>query len=209
MSDFLHNLRTGNMDKQRYTRNKRPVSNSANYNDVLDRRAGNERRDLYSKKQPQQNTIYPLLEKAVAILKISLEDISDNQKALMEISEQRAAAEIRKAKALEAIAELIDYKFSERVDATSQNIPEEEIEEEIQAKSDRNNEKVIIPQTHFDFESKKTNRNKIIEIIIKMRQADATYGEIASHLENQNLPTFSKRGKWHAQTVHRICQNHL
>ena len=229
MSDFLHNLRTGNMDKQHYMRNRRPINtnnNNTNYNDSLERRAGNERRDSYKKKKYQSDSIYPLLEKIVAVLKISLEDITDNQKALMEISEQRVETEIRKAKALEAIVELIDYKFSEKTtNDTTQNMQEEELaatdaatdattdatveKEEIQAENDKSDAEIITPQHHFDFESKKINRNKIIAIITKMRESDATYGEIASYLEDHDMSTFSGRGRWHAQTVHRICQNHL
>lgn len=39
-----------------------------------------------------------------------------------------------------------------------------------------------------------------------MRDEGATYGQIADRLEGEEIPTFSGKGKWHAQTIHRICQ---
>ena len=50
------------------------------------------------------------------------------------------------------------------------------------------------------------NRKKVMDIIASMRKENATYQEIAERLELENLKTFSGRGKWHAQTVHRLCQ---
>jgi hypothetical protein len=41
-----------------------------------------------------------------------------------------------------------------------------------------------------------------------MRRRLKTYEEIAEFLEKENIPTFSKRGKWHAQTVHRLFQEY-
>ncbi len=38
------------------------------------------------------------------------------------------------------------------------------------------------------------------------RKDGNTFGQIAQQLEDQELPTFSGRGEWHAQTVHRICK---
>jgi hypothetical protein len=49
-------------------------------------------------------------------------------------------------------------------------------------------------------------REAVLDIILKMREEGATYGRIAEHLEGENIPTFSRKGNWHAQTIHRICR---
>ena len=38
-----------------------------------------------------------------------------------------------------------------------------------------------------------------------MRAKGKTFDEVAQHLINLGQPTFSGRGVWHAQTIHRIC----
>jgi hypothetical protein len=41
-----------------------------------------------------------------------------------------------------------------------------------------------------------------------MRKRLKTYDEIARFLEKEDIPTFTKRGRWHAQTVHRLFQDY-
>jgi len=60
--------------------------------------------------------------------------------------------------------------------------------------------------------SKKSNdplHRKVRAIIVKMRQKNKTYEEIAQQLKNDNIPTFTNRGEWHAQTVHRLFKDYL
>lgn len=48
-------------------------------------------------------------------------------------------------------------------------------------------------------------REEIMNIIQTMRDEGATYDQIAKHLVDLGQPTFSGRGEWHAQTIHRLC----
>jgi hypothetical protein len=48
-------------------------------------------------------------------------------------------------------------------------------------------------------------REQILHIIQTMRNEGATYDQIAKHLVDLGQPTFSGRGEWHAQTIHRLC----
>ncbi len=48
-------------------------------------------------------------------------------------------------------------------------------------------------------------REEIMTIIHTMRNEGATYDQIAKHLVDLGQPTFSGRGEWHAQTIHRLC----
>lgn len=49
------------------------------------------------------------------------------------------------------------------------------------------------------------SRDQIMEIIHSMREEGATYDQVARRLIDLGQPTFSGRGEWHAQTVHRLC----
>lgn len=48
-------------------------------------------------------------------------------------------------------------------------------------------------------------REEVMNIIQTMRDKGATFDEVAQHFKSIGQPTFSGRGEWHAQTVHRLC----
>ena len=49
-------------------------------------------------------------------------------------------------------------------------------------------------------------KDEIIKMITGMRRKGATFGIIADYLKEKGIPTFSGRGEWHAQTIHRLCK---
>ncbi len=50
------------------------------------------------------------------------------------------------------------------------------------------------------------SKEEVMDEITKMRNEGSTYDQIANYLTEQKLPTFSGRGSWHAQTIHRLYQ---
>lgn len=49
------------------------------------------------------------------------------------------------------------------------------------------------------------SRDAVMEIVNSMRSQGATFDQVAQRLVELGQPTFSGRGEWHAQTVHRLC----
>ncbi len=49
-------------------------------------------------------------------------------------------------------------------------------------------------------------KEDIFSIIETMREKGATFAIIADYLKEKGIPTFSGRGEWHAQTIHRLCK---
>jgi lipoate synthase len=49
-------------------------------------------------------------------------------------------------------------------------------------------------------------KDDIISTINRMRDQGATFATIAEYLRDKGIPTFSGRGHWHAQTIHRLCK---
>ncbi len=49
------------------------------------------------------------------------------------------------------------------------------------------------------------SRDEVLHIVNGMREKGATFDQVAQHLVELGQPTFSGRGEWHAQTVHRLC----
>ena len=55
-------------------------------------------------------------------------------------------------------------------------------------------------------ETASSRKKKTMELIKKIRKKGGTYKEIADHLNEKNVPTFSGAGYWHAQTIHRLVK---
>lgn len=49
-------------------------------------------------------------------------------------------------------------------------------------------------------------KDDILSIIQNMRDQGGTFAVIAEYLREKGIPTFSGRGEWHAQTIHRLCK---
>lgn len=54
-------------------------------------------------------------------------------------------------------------------------------------------------------DQKLLSRETVMDIIHTMRTEGATFDQVASRLVELGQPTFSGRGEWHAQTIHRLC----
>jgi hypothetical protein len=201
MNDFLKSLRSNSKEKRydRNDRNERPnrrhygnnnYGNSA-YNGnpqyKNDRNNGNIRRHH---KSPEDSRIVFLLEEA-------LPDIKELISRVASAGERLAAAEERKAGAMESLAESLKTFASENaaaaaldgIRATGRHVSEPEADPEKPRK----------PVNDMP-------RDAVIDIILNMRDDGATYGKIAEYLDSENIPTFSRKGAWHAQTIHRICR---
>lgn len=49
-------------------------------------------------------------------------------------------------------------------------------------------------------------KDDVLGMIQDMRDQGATFAIIAEYLREKGIPTFSGRGEWHAQTIHRLCK---
>jgi len=54
-------------------------------------------------------------------------------------------------------------------------------------------------------DTKLLSREAVMDIIHTMRTEGATFDQVATRLVKLGQPTFSGRGEWHAQTIHRLC----
>jgi len=65
--------------------------------------------------------------------------------------------------------------------------------------------KTASPKKNTSIDNKLLSREAVMDIIHSMRAESATFGQVASRLIELGQPTFSRRGEWHAQTIHRLC----
>lgn len=188
MSDFLHKLRSGNDFRNgndiRFKKKKRPYDNGQGQSTLYDRRTNKEQRRNAQRGSYHSDPNAAIPAETILAIRDFLQEISEKQERL-------AMAEERKAVALEAIVEFfkgakeIPFLINSEIQTGKKNIPGRK----------RRSKKYDDP-----------DRRKVLDIVASMRGKNATYQEIAEKLELENLKTFSGRGKWHAQTVHRLCQ---
>ncbi|MFH2067627.1 MAG: hypothetical protein ABIK15_20660 [Pseudomonadota bacterium] len=189
MSDFLHKLRNGNDyrngNETRFNKKRRQYDTGQGV--VYDRRVPNESRKKNQPKPFQQDQVPAQSSEVLLVIRDLLQEISDKQERL-------AMAEERKASALEAIAEQLQSEKGVSLNVTGEVAGGHKVM--MREKRKKRAKKFEDP-----------NRKRVMQIIESMRKDNETYQDIADKLEKEELKTFSGRGKWHAQTVHRLCQD--
>ncbi|GAB6096937.1 hypothetical protein JCM14469_31900 [Desulfatiferula olefinivorans] len=205
MNDFLQSIRNGsfskdngNNGKPRYNnqRPRRAYEPNGNYT-----RNNNGNEQKFRPRTPGNNV---MTDETLAGIKDTLTGILANQEAALAFAERRAIAEERKADAFEFIAAHIG-RLSGDTFVT-------QVHEAVRADMDTPDDEPILnvagpaASDLKEIAPADMNKDDILELIASMRRDGSTYNEIASHLVELNLPTFSGRGKWHAQTIHRLCQ---
>ncbi len=51
-------------------------------------------------------------------------------------------------------------------------------------------------------------RQDVLEKIFGLMEEGLTYEQVANTLNEEKIPTFSQKGKWHRQTVHKLFRKH-
>lgn len=224
MNDFLQSIRNGsyskdNMSKPRYNgtnnqgqRPRRTYEPNGNGNYMRNNNNNTER-----KFRPRTGVEgYASEDNTMTTIKDTLQTILTNQVAAMLVAERKAVAEEKTAVALEFIAQhigkLSGETFVPKTEHVSVSVVESAVASEIMEVMDSCDEQQVIEEPDLVISVKKSetqstmDKDEILNVIASMRREGSTYSEIASHLDELNLPTFSGRGKWHAQTIHRLCQ---
>ncbi len=191
MNDFLKSLRANNKDK-RFDRNARRnytgTYGSGIYNGNSQYR-GNEKGNGNTKKNYKRGN-----DKFKNILEDNMPEIKKYLQRIADAVERRADAEDLQAQALERIA---NY-FKEFLKSDTFSLISTDSVKKITV-SGESEEKIR------EMPVKNPDRQTVLNMIFTMRDKGSTYNEIANCMIENNIPTFSGKGRWHAQTIHRIC----
>lgn len=184
-SDFLKNLRSGTDKKP----SSRRHYDRHNYHQESQRQYfGNEKRAGADRRKGRtirlQDAVVDAIKELVPVIVDFAGKASKYQERMLELEAEKAKAESAKVEAINTIVELL--KSGEGMLAHG---------------SMKRKQRARKPLDQ--------NRKKILQVIASMRDKGETFDNIALQLEKENLRTFSGRGQWHAQTVHRLFQDHL
>lgn len=189
MNDFLHNLRSGKM--QRPERHRKPYAGH--------QKTGHER----GKAKDFRNGRYGKNIEAEKLNKITqiIASIAESQKLIAASQERKAKAEERKADILESFVELIKQIVSpDSLKPDSSKTDNKSADLETNLAPEVMLQKIDQPEKPNDADKKKT-----LELIHSMRKDGVSYEKVANYLDSNKIPTFSGRGKWRGQTIHRLC----
>ncbi len=181
MSDFLKNLRSSHKKEIPHPR-KKP---DGQFYLQQDRRNAPDRRNAYQSgnSDPQHPPGAP--DVSPEILE-NITRLTELLETFINSNELLTAAKIRKQNALSDILETINQGL--KTDGFSTPAPRSHKTTTSYASG-----------THY-------TKDDILSMIQNMRDQGATYAVIAEYLREKGIPTFSGRGSWHAQTIHRLCR---
>ena len=188
MSDFLKNMK---MNKEWHNDSRHNSSFRDSYHHNYDRRSDMDRRSSYHRKSHHENPT-TIMAKMLPEIQTLLTAISENQKAQGDIYERITHTEERINESLTQIATALKIIAGKMAPEFQSQLFQDETEFE------------LIAQTSTTEQDQGYDKDTIIDVIVQMRDNGATFEAIAQHLDNENVPTFSNRGKWHAQTIHRL-----
>ncbi len=120
----------------------------------------------------------------------------------LDFQAQRLEEEKKRNDILESIAESLHFMVSSG-DLTSADISAPQVSQAVPLQDSVAVQEAAGTQNE---ELLKTSKKYVKDIIEKQRRNDMTYEEIAAYLHEKNIPTFSGRGRWHAQTIHRLLR---
>ena len=213
MDDFLQTIRNNSKDK-RYNKNRRNYDGNNGYNHASNenRRNANEKR---TKSYRGNGALDTVKNETMVAVKDLLTELVAAQKRSHEVEERRAAAEERKADAMEAIAVYLKNLAGGGQPLSAENQGDIPFEKNRFAENrstdicadDENQEIALSIGENSAAESPASlNHDDVLQMIRSLREEGATYEFIAQQLTAKNIPTFSGRGEWHAQTIHRLCR---
>lgn len=195
MSEFLKNFRSTH---GRYTGNKRNPYDG-HYYPSQEKRNGNERRNEQAQSQAKQSgTLFGKLEEFIPKIQSLLETITENQQYLIDLKQRQTHSGEIMASAFKDIVSLLQSFSGIPLPHPTTDQQNHQEQGDTTASSIKNLE-------NTEMKSSADEKRDVIKIMKKLRKKGGTYKEIAHFLNENNIPTFSNKGHWHAQTIHRLC----
>ncbi|MEA1969218.1 MAG: hypothetical protein U9N77_13505 [Thermodesulfobacteriota bacterium] len=191
MNDFLQNLRSGHKEHKQRQRQPGATRKNADAHYLSD----NERRKvLYRRIKPQIQNQYKnseTLNESIPFIGENISQIASCMERITESKEKLVTAQLEQYKAVETFFQNLNSIIMDKI------LPF--IETSTKANIQKQGTASYAPDIHH-------TKDDVISTIKEMRKKRATFAEIAAHLKKQGIPTFSGRGEWHAQTIHRLCK---
>ncbi len=219
MNDFIHKVRNSN---KRFDQNNRKYN--PNQENGFERKSGPPRRSGgYNKTINDQ--LLDLVCEILPDIQYFLEENTRRNQFMFEIEEQKVLIEEQKALSMQSIADslarmdgqmpqnksLTQNKSLNRSSAEKDlNVVEFPVEADIETEND-----LSAMQTWPNMQTTGKNpqhsapdvsRDDVITMIRTLREDGKSFKQVALFLEEENIPTFSGKGRWHAPTIANLLK---
>jgi hypothetical protein len=151
----------------------------------ISRYKGNERRSGNRRRTEPEGRSSRIPDDLTPLIKEFITESLENQKRLVEVRERKANGEARTIEAIKSFLTFI------------KDFIEGDTLKDLLTRS-------TAGRKPYRLRPPDAKHKNVFKIIAKMREENRTYEDIADHLVKKGIPTFSGRGNWHAQTVHRL-----
>lgn len=196
MDDFLHNLRSGKL--------KQADRGNRSYNDSQYK--GSQRRNAMDRRKREMETF----ERLNAVKEV-LDNIAETQQRMAVAYETRTKAEVRKARALEVLAQNIYRMANPDAEDIESLFPPEPASELLPSP-----QKKVADDVSTQPEQKKddqkpaklsnSDREILFGLILQMRNEGQSWEKIARHIADQGYPTSTGRGIWRGITAKNLYE---
>lgn len=201
MDDFLHNLRSGKL--------KQADRGNRSYNDSQYK--GSQRRNAMDRRKREMETF----ERLNAVKEV-LDNIAETQQRMAVAYETRTQAEVRKARALEVLAQNI-YRMAnpdaKDVEALFASEPAAELlpsppKKVVDDASTPPNDASTPPNKDDQKPAKLSNKDREVLFgqILQLRNEGQSWEKIARHIADQGYPTSTGRGIWRGITAKNLYE---
>jgi hypothetical protein len=209
MDDFLHKLRSNN---KRFDNNSRQHNNQQK--NSFERQSKSRRHEGFGKNISDK--LFDILGEILPDIKYFLEENIRRNQQMLAIEEHRVVLEEQQIQALHiigtSIARLAGHS-TQNASAGSTMMDEEQnvVEPPIDSSTAQENiqTKGAASMASSPQEQKapfSPGRKEVINLIMALRKEGNSFKQVAVCLEEQNIPTFSGKGRWHAPTVANLLK---
>ncbi len=182
MSDFLRNLRSS--QKKENAGKRRGYDGQ--FHQSQDRRKGRDKRPAAG--SANMDTLAKKLNSTIPGVVNDISSIANQMRKFNKMNDLLAQAMIKQHEAVTAFFDNLNKVFDETMEM-AKTAPGQ------------------IPRATTSYASgTHYTKDEVLSIIRNMRTQGSTFATIASYLKEKGIPTFSGRGEWHAQTIHRLCK---
>ncbi|MGM0643903.1 MAG: hypothetical protein ACQETC_09025 [Thermodesulfobacteriota bacterium] len=185
MSDFLKNLR-GSQGKQPKTRKE---LGGQRYYPQVERRQMKDRRKDNLLSSPEINELAENLNELLPVLNENMASIAVSMERIAETNEYLAESKVEQNNVINDLLRNLNDLAARVETPAASGAPGP----------------VKYAATSYENGTRYT-KDEILSIIQEMRKEGETFSSIAAYLKKKGIPTFSGRGDWHAQTIHRLCR---
>lgn len=209
MDDFIHKLRSSN---KRFDNNARQHNNQQKKS--FERQSKSRRREGFGKNISDK--LFDILGEILPDMKYFLEENIRRHQQMLAIEEHRVVLEEQQIQAFHSIATSIarlagnstqNFSIGSTIIHEEQNVVEPPVDSSMAQENIQTQGAASRPSSlQEQREPFSLGRNEVMNLIMTLRKEGKSFKQVAVFLEEQNVPTFSGKGKWHAPTVANLLK---